>query len=412
MSARHLQATKPIPSAEYKSVGAIILTTLAFDKVPHQPTSSPVLGGDRPEQQHGAGITASTSRFEATNPSLQDLVETEEDFLTKALTWECHELDDDHKSSHEKHLTTDQEFIGIIRLFWADKICNQFKVAELRHSEDKDPRSKKSMQIKIHPFLNPANRVDDRNDEFVEHLTYYVRMELEWAEVEKEAEKLVKAVHARFQSGEFEKHLYSSLRQLMLDADSAKTSELRWLVHHYAEGVQKWCASIFDATVRRVKFAIEATSGQSLNAEKQLHEEILKAHDWLETYLEAEPNLREAVNKIKGQLDEEDLQEWVEYEKKHSLNSPIKMEDLEEPFRSMISLSQNTHFISWYLRRPRSLLNERGTIIEAIKAIEGESSIVVDVLENLCVQDLAAFRETCQRIDGEQFHRYVTVPQE
>eukprot|EP01053_Blabericola_migrator_P006650 Blabericola_migrator_1__6649@NODE_3357_length_1833_cov_36_507928_g2093_i0_p1_GENE_NODE_3357_length_1833_cov_36_507928_g2093_i0NODE_3357_length_1833_cov_36_507928_g2093_i0_p1_ORF_typecomplete_len434_score62_40Spo0A_C/PF08769_11/4_1Spo0A_C/PF08769_11/1_4e03Spo0A_C/PF08769_11/69Spo0A_C/PF08769_11/8_4e02_NODE_3357_length_1833_cov_36_507928_g2093_i0131314 len=427
MSARHLQATKPIPSAGYKSVGAIIVTTLAFDRAPNQSTNLHVSGtssegADGPEQQHG---TASTRRPEASNPSPRETVTLEENPLTKTLMRVSHTLAplDDHKSSQEKASTPchsdpveserppcaqprkprEYELLDLLAPLDTAVVRRDFREARLRLSE---AQSEKSIQLKIPPFLHPENQLHV----FKEYQTNEVQVLIQ----AKGLEKALRVVRESFQPGEYEKHLYCLLRQQMFEACSRDGK----LGHYpvacvYAKEVQKWCASIFDATVRRVKFSIEAASGQSWEGgDKQLQDEILKAHDWLNTYVRAEPKLREAVKTIKKELSKKALRQWTEYEKKHSLNSPVKTKNLDDRSRSMVSLSQNTHFISWYLRRPKFLLHKRNLIIEAIEAIEEDSSFVVGVLKNLYVQDLAAFEKTWRSIDAEQFHRYVTVPQE
>eukprot|EP01053_Blabericola_migrator_P006168 Blabericola_migrator_1__6167@NODE_3110_length_2030_cov_20_779929_g1947_i0_p1_GENE_NODE_3110_length_2030_cov_20_779929_g1947_i0NODE_3110_length_2030_cov_20_779929_g1947_i0_p1_ORF_typecomplete_len439_score67_97GldM_N/PF12081_8/0_18GldM_N/PF12081_8/9_6e03_NODE_3110_length_2030_cov_20_779929_g1947_i01971513 len=438
MSARHLQASKPIPSAEYKSVGAIIVTTLAFDKVPDQSTNLFASdtkqglydseGAGRPAQQDGSAITASTSRPEGSNPPHQDLRETstlEENPLTNAFMWVCHNLVpmNDRKGPQERTPTLweikfaehkesvlarrpmdrEPELSDFIDLFYGYDILREFERAAPRQLEGEDASSEKSMQLHVPPFLHPVNRVRKPRYSDIEDVMKKLR-------ISNEGTRAFNILCKRFSPEEFEKNFYCSVRKEILEAGSwFWRKDVTPLASYYAEGVQKWCASIFDATVRRIKFVIGSNSGQSWNEGEKLKDKLLKEHDWLATYLQAEPNLREAVDKIKKKLDEEDLQSWIEYEEKHALNSTDKM---NQPFRSIVHLSQDTHFISWYLRRPKFLLGKRGPIIEAIKAIEGESSILVDVLENLCVQDLDAFEKTRERIMGEKFQRSITVPQD
>eukprot|EP01053_Blabericola_migrator_P003298 Blabericola_migrator_1__3297@NODE_1971_length_3487_cov_10_071637_g1255_i0_p1_GENE_NODE_1971_length_3487_cov_10_071637_g1255_i0NODE_1971_length_3487_cov_10_071637_g1255_i0_p1_ORF_typecomplete_len467_score59_74MHB/PF16525_5/0_074GrpB/PF04229_14/0_14GrpB/PF04229_14/1_2e04PilM/PF07419_12/1_9PilM/PF07419_12/52ASXH/PF13919_6/0_24_NODE_1971_length_3487_cov_10_071637_g1255_i0401440 len=457
MSARHLRVTKSVPFKGYQRVGAIIVTTLAFDTAPQSLMFDSgegfydTDGANRSAQQPGINTesgTTSAPRPQDTNSYPQDLIRTatlEENPLTKAIMWVCNDLVplDDRRNSEEKtscvgdpikpeqstleqHVPTPKpRALMSSQLFQSmldgDVLLN-FEEAALRPLPITQGCMEKSIELDIPHILHPANHVGNPRRKDVKMVVDLHRANL--------PEQAAAVMRARFSEGEFEKHLFSTLRWNMFDL-SARKSVAQGLLptsltHLYSMELKKWCASVFDATVRRVKFAIESAGfclpwENPITGEMESHpeadplsDEITKARDQLQDYLRAEPTFTRAVDEFKSQLTKEFRKEWIAYKEKHSLTSnTVKTGSLKQPLRSLTYLHKNTHFVSWYMRRatPACFWFDRCRIVDAIKAIEGESSMLASVLENICVQDLASFKESRKVLEKEKFHMYVKVPQ-
>eukprot|EP01053_Blabericola_migrator_P006360 Blabericola_migrator_1__6359@NODE_3207_length_1949_cov_31_728480_g2007_i0_p1_GENE_NODE_3207_length_1949_cov_31_728480_g2007_i0NODE_3207_length_1949_cov_31_728480_g2007_i0_p1_ORF_typecomplete_len481_score70_40GrpB/PF04229_14/0_14PspA_IM30/PF04012_12/0_18MHB/PF16525_5/0_36_NODE_3207_length_1949_cov_31_728480_g2007_i03151757 len=475
MSARHLQARKPIPSEEYKRVGVIILTTLAVNKAPGQSIDvseltstgdSKCTGSDRSAQQLGTNTesdTASAPQLEGPSScpsgSIEDVMlevipitEQNRGVRKNPVLLEdgAHSLDDGVESSQELHpkaspalpdvpvgldeSTPAGSTVNPISKCLSEKgICNGFREAALRplpisqgQSEGEGSRAKKSVKLDIPPFLHPTNQVGNPNVKALHNISA-----LDGAD---KPEQALAVTRIQFSEGEFEKHLFSYLRQRMffwsnqppIYGDKGISGSL---LECYLQGLKEWCASVFDASVRRVKFAIDPVKiGLSWNDPitgemkchsdvdilRDLEEEIVQARQWLQDYLRAEPEFSKAVNKLKSNHSKTAKKSWTAYKKKHSLTSSSVKTRLDRPHRSATYLLKNTHFLSWFMRSvtPACFLFTRRHMIKAIRAIEGDTSMLANVLENLCVQDLAAFRKTRRMLEEERFQSYVKVPQD
>eukprot|EP01053_Blabericola_migrator_P003374 Blabericola_migrator_1__3373@NODE_1999_length_3441_cov_162_817427_g1138_i1_p1_GENE_NODE_1999_length_3441_cov_162_817427_g1138_i1NODE_1999_length_3441_cov_162_817427_g1138_i1_p1_ORF_typecomplete_len402_score55_21_NODE_1999_length_3441_cov_162_817427_g1138_i115812786 len=352
----------------------------------------------------------------------------------------------DSKQSRLAHIETAAEseppVIGLIsrspsdhvfRFLETSGIRDDFRKAALRplstsqsQSEGEDHRTK-SVELDIPSFLNPTYQVDDPRFEAIKEVAELRRAN--------QLEQASAAMRNHFSEGEFEKHFFSSLRQHMFYWTKQKPSIgdealPGSLIYRYALEMQCWCASVFDATVRRVKFAIDPVKSclseeDPITGEMKCHSEgdlpndlakdIVKTRGWLEDFLQAEPKFRTAVNKFKNKMKTDFHKEWIAYKEKHMLtSSTTKTRRLKEPLCSVTYLTKNTHFISWYLRRitPACFLYRHKQIANAIRAIEGDTSMLANVLDNLCVQDVEAFEKTRRMLEEERFHSYVKVPQE
>eukprot|EP01053_Blabericola_migrator_P005965 Blabericola_migrator_1__5964@NODE_3004_length_2122_cov_11_748905_g1879_i0_p1_GENE_NODE_3004_length_2122_cov_11_748905_g1879_i0NODE_3004_length_2122_cov_11_748905_g1879_i0_p1_ORF_typecomplete_len439_score58_67DUF5564/PF17719_1/0_036DUF5564/PF17719_1/7_6e03_NODE_3004_length_2122_cov_11_748905_g1879_i02011517 len=438
MSARYLQARKPVPSEEYKRVGLIILTTLAVNEAstlqPEGPSSCPpgsiedVMLEAIPITEQESGSRETLVLYEDGEHSLDDGVESSQEMHSKA----SHALSENSVGSEELTLA-ESPVNPSFQLLSESEIRNNFRDAALRplpisqgQSGGEDSRAKKSIELDVPHFLHPTNQVANPLSEAVMSVLSLHRAN--------QPEQAVAAMRAQFSEGEFEKHLISTLRQQMFDLGEVnpyvRNSQPGPLVRWYTEELQRWCASVFDATVRRVQFMIDSASRlvriNPTTGEIKFHPEveanckhlkraILEARNLLGLYLQAEPQLTRAVNQIKNGFTKKHLLKWRAYKTKHSLtSSTVKTRKLEQPLRSMTYLSKATHFISWYLRHTATafFLFDRRRLIKAIQVIEGKSSMLAKVLENLCVQDLAAFADNREKLEREEFHSYIKVPQE
>eukprot|EP01053_Blabericola_migrator_P003470 Blabericola_migrator_1__3469@NODE_2025_length_3397_cov_9_254354_g1255_i1_p1_GENE_NODE_2025_length_3397_cov_9_254354_g1255_i1NODE_2025_length_3397_cov_9_254354_g1255_i1_p1_ORF_typecomplete_len438_score50_66MHB/PF16525_5/0_067GrpB/PF04229_14/0_12GrpB/PF04229_14/1_1e04PilM/PF07419_12/1_8PilM/PF07419_12/47ASXH/PF13919_6/0_21_NODE_2025_length_3397_cov_9_254354_g1255_i1371350 len=428
MSARHLRVTRSVPFREYQRVGAVVVTTLAFNTArPHSlifdsgegfydtDGVNNTDGANRSAQQPGINTeraTTSAPRPQGINPYPQSLIQTatlEKNPLTQAIMWVCNDLPE--QSILEQHVPTPKP-----------RALMSSQKAALRPLPITQGCMEKSIELDIPHILHPANHVGNPRRKDVKMVVDLHRANL--------PEQAAAVMRARFSEGEFEKHLFSTLRWNMFDL-SARKSVAQGLLptsltHLYSMELKKWCASVFDATVRRVKFAIESAGfclpwENPITGEMESHpeadplsDEITKARDQLQDYLRAEPTFTRAVDEFKSQLTKEFRKEWIAYKEKHSLTSnTVKTGSLKQPLRSLTYLHKNTHFVSWYMRRatPACFWFDRCRIVDAIKAIEGESSMLASVLENICVQDLASFKESRKVLEKEKFHMYVKVPQ-